>query len=72
MSDFTLILQQLERGEPQAAEKLLALVHDELRRIAACKMAGESAGKTLQSTALVHDAWMRPGSDEQPASSRPR
>ena len=66
MSDFTLILQQMERGEPQAAEKLLTLVYDELRRIAAWKMAGESAGQTLQPTALVHEAWLRLGGDEQP------
>ncbi len=66
MSDLTLILQQMERGDPQAADRLLPLVYDELRRIAAAKMARESAGQTLQPTALVHEAWLRLGGDEQP------
>ncbi|HUJ44592.1 MAG TPA: sigma-70 family RNA polymerase sigma factor [Opitutaceae bacterium] len=66
MSDLTLILQQMERGDPQAADRLLPLVYDELRRIAAGKMAREPAGQTLQPTALVHEAWLRLGGDEQP------
>jgi RNA polymerase sigma factor (TIGR02999 family) len=66
VSDLTLILQQMERGEPQAADRLLPLVYDELRRIAAGKMAREPAGQTLQPTALVHEAWLRLGGDEQP------
>jgi len=66
VSDLTLILQQMERGDPQAADRLLPLVYDELRRIAAAKMARESAGQTLQPTALVHEAWLRLGGDEQP------
>ena len=66
MSDLTLILQQMERGDPQAADRLLPLVYDELRRIAAGKMAREPAGQTLQPTALVHEAWLRLGGDDQP------
>ena len=66
MSDLTLILQQMERGDPQAADQLLPLVYDELRRIAAGKMAREPTGQTLQPTALVHEAWLRLGGDEQP------
>lgn len=59
MTDFTPILQAIQRGEDQAHEKLLPLVYDELRRLAAARMARESAGQTLQPTALVHEAWMR-------------
>ena len=59
VSDVTRILEAMQRGEPQAAEELLPLVYDELRRIAAYKMAQESAGHTLQPTALVHEAWLR-------------
>jgi hypothetical protein len=66
VSDLTFILQQMERGDPQAADRLLPLVYDELRRIAAEKMAREPAGQTLQPTALVHEAWLRLGGDEQP------
>jgi RNA polymerase sigma factor (TIGR02999 family) len=66
VGDLTLILQQMERGDPQAADQLLPLVYDELRRIAAGKMAREPAGQTLQPTALVHEAWLRLGGDEQP------
>jgi RNA polymerase sigma factor (TIGR02999 family) len=66
VSDVTLILQQMERGDPQAADRLLPLVYDELRRIATGKMARESAGQTLQPTAPVHEAWLRLGGDEQP------
>jgi RNA polymerase sigma factor (TIGR02999 family) len=59
MSDVTLVLQAASRGEPRASEELLPLVYDELRRLAAMRMARESAGQTLQPTALVHEAWMR-------------
>jgi RNA polymerase sigma factor (TIGR02999 family) len=59
MSDATIMLAAVERGDPKAAEELLVLVYDELRRIAAFKMAHESPGQTLQPTALVHEAWMR-------------
>jgi len=53
------MLQAVERGEKQASEDLLPLVYDELRRLAAARMARESAGHTLQPTALVHEAWVR-------------
>ena len=56
----------MESGSPQAAEELLALVYDELRRLAAAKMAHERPGHTLQPTALVHEAWLRLGGDAQP------
>lgn len=59
MNDVTLILQAVGRGEKQASEELLPLVYDELRRLAAIRMARESAGQTLQPTALVHEAWVR-------------
>jgi len=59
MNDITLMLQAVERGEKQASEKLLPLVYDELRRLAAARMAREAAGQTLQPTALVHEAWLR-------------
>src|SRR6478752_2321736 len=59
MSDVTRILSQIEQGDPQAAEKLLPLVYDELRKLAAAKMAQENPGHTLQATALVHDAYIR-------------
>jgi RNA polymerase sigma factor (TIGR02999 family) len=59
VSDVTRILEAVQRGEPHAAEELLPLVYDELRRIAAYKMAQESPGHTLQPTALVNEAWLR-------------
>lgn len=59
MSDVTRILSQIESGEPQAAEQLLPLVYDQLRRLAARELGRESAGQTLQPTALVHEAYMR-------------
>jgi RNA polymerase sigma factor (TIGR02999 family) len=59
MSDVTQILGQIESGDGQAAEKLLPLVYDELRKLAAAKMAQEKPGQTLQPTALVHEAYMR-------------
>ena len=58
-SDATLMLAAVERGEPQAAEQLLALVYDELRKLAAVKLASEAPGQTLQATALVHEAWLK-------------
>ncbi|MBN9692484.1 MAG: sigma-70 family RNA polymerase sigma factor [Verrucomicrobia bacterium] len=58
MSEVTRILDALDQGEPLATERLLPLVYDELRRLAASKMARESANHTLQPTALVHEAWM--------------
>src|SRR5262249_47779451 len=59
MSDVTRILSQIDAGDPQAAEKLLPLVYDELRKLAAAKLALEKPGQTLQATALVHDAYLR-------------
>jgi len=59
MSDVTQILQQIERGVMQAAEQLLPLVYEDLRKIAAQKFAQERPGQTLQATALVHDAYIR-------------
>ncbi|HPM80498.1 MAG TPA: ECF-type sigma factor [Candidatus Anammoximicrobium sp.] len=59
MSDVTQILGQIEEGDGQAAEKLLPLVYDELRKLAAAKMAQENPEQTLQPTALVHEAYIR-------------
>ena len=59
VSDVTRILEAAQNGDPTAAEQLLPLVYDELRRLAARKMANEAAGHTLQPTALVHEAWLR-------------
>ncbi len=59
MSDLTRILEAAQQGDPTAADQLLPLVYDELRRLAAAKMANEAAGHTLQPTALVHEAWLR-------------
>jgi RNA polymerase sigma factor (TIGR02999 family) len=59
MSEVTRILSAIEQGEPRAAEQLLPLVYDELRRLAAERMAQERPGQTLQATALVHEAYLR-------------
>jgi len=59
MSDVSRILDQIQAGEPQAAEQLLPLVYDELRKLAAAKLAQEKPGQTLQATALVHEAYLR-------------
>src|SRR6185436_17219186 len=59
MSDVTRILSQIEQGDPQATEKLLPLVYDELRKLAAIKLAQEKPGQTLQATGLVHEAYLR-------------
>jgi hypothetical protein len=59
MNDVTRILSAIDQGDPQAAEQLLPLVYDELRRLAVVKMAQEAPGQTLQATALVHDAYVR-------------
>ena len=59
MSDVTRILSAIERGDARAAEQLLPLVYDELRRLAAHRLADESPGQTLQATALVHEAYIR-------------
>ncbi|MBI5770999.1 MAG: sigma-70 family RNA polymerase sigma factor [Verrucomicrobia bacterium] len=65
--EITLILQRAGQGDPSASAQLLPLLYEELRRLAAAKMARESAGHTLQPTALVHEAWLRLGGDQQPA-----
>jgi RNA polymerase sigma factor (sigma-70 family) len=66
MSDVTQILAAIEQGNPQAAEQLLPLVYDELRRLARAKLGHEKPGQTLQATALVHEAYLRlVGSDRR-------
>ena len=71
MSDITLLLDSVARGDARAAEEVLPVVYSELRRLAAHKMAGESAGHTLQATALVHEAWLRlVGSDQKQWQNR--
>jgi RNA polymerase sigma factor (TIGR02999 family) len=59
MSEVTRILTEIEKGDPQAAEQLLPLVYDELRKLATEKMAQEKPGQTLEATALVHEAYLR-------------
>jgi RNA polymerase sigma factor (TIGR02999 family) len=65
MSEVTRILSAIDQGDPHAAEQLLPLVYDELRRLAAQKLAQEKPGQTLQATALVHDAYIRLVDTEQ-------
>ena len=66
MADFTQLLSAIDAGDPKAADQLLPLVYEELRRLAALKMAQEKPGQTLQATALVHEAWLRlAGSNHQ-------
>ena len=66
MSDVTRILEAVQNGDPVAADQLLPLVYDELRKLAAARMAQEKPGHTLQPTALVHEAWLRlVGSENQ-------
>jgi len=67
VSDVTRILDRVHQGDPKAAEELLPVVYEELRKLAAHKMAHEAPGQTLQPTALVHEAWLRLGADAQPA-----
>ncbi len=64
MNEVTTILDRAQQGDPKAAEELLPLVYEELRKLAAHKMAHESGGHTLQPTALVHEAWLRLGGGE--------
>jgi RNA polymerase sigma factor (TIGR02999 family) len=66
MSDVTHILQAIKQGDPKAADELLPLVYEELRKLAAHRMANEASGHTLQPTALVHEAWMRLVGGENP------
>ena len=79
MNDVTRILSAIEQGDPQAAEQLLPLVYDELRKLAAQKLAQEKPGQTLQATALVHEAYLRlvgrrksPSAGTAGATSSPR
>jgi len=65
MSDVTRLLDAIQHGDPQAAEELLPLVYQELRHLAAAKMARENPGHTLQPTALVHEAWLKLSGDPQ-------
>ena len=65
MAELTRILQAVERGEENSSERLLPLVYDELRRLAAIKMSHEAQNQTLQPTALVHEAWLRLAADEE-------
>jgi RNA polymerase sigma factor (TIGR02999 family) len=66
MSEVTRILSAIEQGDPHAAEQLLPLVYDELRRLAAQQLAQERPGQTLQATALVHEAYLRLVDDDSP------
>jgi RNA polymerase sigma factor (TIGR02999 family) len=66
MSEVTRILSAIEQGDPLAAERLLPLVYDELRKLAAQKLAHEKPGQTLQATALVHEAYLRLVGDQPP------
>ena len=66
MNDVTQLLNAAGQGEALAANELLSQVYEELRRVAAAKMAQEAPGQTLQATALVHEAWLRLGGDAQP------
>lgn len=72
MTDVTRILSAIEQGDPRAAEQLLPLVYDELRKLAAQRLAHEKPGQTLQATALVHEAYVRLVADAnaQPWNSR--
>ena len=72
MSDVTRLLNAVEQGDPKAAEELLPLVYEELRKLAAARMAQQPDGQTLQATALVHEAWLRlvDGPNRQYASRR--
>jgi RNA polymerase sigma factor (TIGR02999 family) len=65
VSEITLLLDAIARGERRASEDLLPLVYDELRRLASARMAGNIAGQTLQPTALVHEAWLRLANGKQ-------
>jgi len=66
MNDVTRLLSNMQHGDPRAADELLPLVYQELRKLAAARMAQEAPGQTLQPTALVHEAWMRLVGDTNP------
>ena len=65
MSDVTQLLNAIDAGDPKAADQLLPLVYDELRKLAVVRMANEKAGQTLQPTVLVHEAWLKIAGDGQ-------
>src|SRR5215471_10292557 len=65
MSDVTQLLNAIDAGDPKAADQLLPLVYEELRKLAAARMANEKVGQTLQPTALVHEAWLKIAGDGQ-------
>lgn len=66
MSDVTQLLNAIDAGDHRASDQLLPLVYEELRKLAAAKMAQEKSGQTLQATALVHEAWMRLAGTDEP------
>jgi RNA polymerase sigma factor (TIGR02999 family) len=70
MNDVTQLLQQVDSGDLRRAEEILPAVYEELRRLAAGKMAGQPAGHTLQATALVHEAWLRVAGENHQWQSR--
>jgi RNA polymerase sigma factor (TIGR02999 family) len=72
MHQITRVLSAIEQGDPRAASQLLPLVYDQLRRLAAYRLAQEKPGQTLEATALVHEAYLRLVDDEQPRSFRDR
>ena len=72
MSEVTRILSAIEQGDLHAAEQLLPLVYDELRQLAAAKLAQEKAGQTLEATALVHEAYLRLVGQEETRSYKDR
>jgi len=72
MTEVTHILSAIEQGDPLAAEQLLPLVYEELRKLAAQKLAQEKSGQTLQATALVHEAFLRLVGQDQPRSYKDR
>src|SRR5256885_9138376 len=71
MNEVTQILNAIEQGDPHAASQLVPVVYDELRRLAAHKLASEAPGQTLQATALVHEAYLRLVDSERRGSSAP-
>jgi RNA polymerase sigma factor (TIGR02999 family) len=72
VSDFTQLLNAIDQGDAHAVEQVLPLVYDELRQLAACKLAGEKPGQTLDATGLVHEAYMRLLGPAEPRSYRDR
>jgi len=72
MPEFTHILSKIESGDPAAAEQLLPLVYDDLRRLAALKLGREKPGQTLQATALVHEVYLRLVGEEHPRAYKDR